>query len=153
MPKAQGISLWGQASLQRWSVSHFWQISHPPYWRRWNWPHFLCKRVLPKGWSSKSTWRVEIYFWRNSARVCWLFCIQIWIIHNNITFFSFPDVSIGYNAALEKRMFRAQQERKPPNPTSFDEAERLIREHPHYSWILLRGKNQWPIIHLLEVTL
>ncbi|EFX71793.1 hypothetical protein DAPPUDRAFT_326828 [Daphnia pulex] len=45
----------------------------------------------------------------------------------------FPDVSIGYNAALEKRMYRAQQERKPPNPTSFDEAEELIREHPHYS--------------------
>ncbi|EFX76207.1 hypothetical protein DAPPUDRAFT_249304 [Daphnia pulex] len=43
------------------------------------------------------------------------------------------DVSIGYNAALEKRMYRAQQERKPPNPTSFDEAEELIREHPHYS--------------------
>ncbi|EFX78657.1 hypothetical protein DAPPUDRAFT_320344 [Daphnia pulex] len=45
----------------------------------------------------------------------------------------FPDVSIGYNAALEKRMYRAQQKRKPPNPTSFDEAEELIREHPHYS--------------------
>jgi hypothetical protein len=33
MPKAQGISLWGQASLQRWCVSHFWHTSHPLHGR------------------------------------------------------------------------------------------------------------------------
>ncbi|KZR97131.1 Uncharacterized protein APZ42_008167, partial [Daphnia magna] len=43
-----------------------------------------------------------------------------------------PEVIVGFNGALEKRMQRTQQENKPPPPRTFDEAEALLRELPQY---------------------
>ncbi|KAK4021212.1 hypothetical protein OUZ56_003131 [Daphnia magna] len=49
-----------------------------------------------------------------------------------------PEIIIGFDAAIEKRMQRAQQDNKPPVPRTFDEAEALLVELPQYRFLVYK---------------
>lgn len=64
------------------------------------------------------------------VRIMWLLAIfssQFVALLNNS---SHPDVPIGYDEAMQRRMQRRRRANQPPIPKNIDEAEQLLTDFP-----------------------